>query len=100
MPEQQASNDIYRCFGWYSSANKRGRGEVESIRQMIEKMVADYHVDRRRIYATGLSSGGSMTLVMLATLPDVFAGGGDVGGVPFGCATSALNMPSMNMPTS
>ena len=93
MPEQQGSNDFNRCFGWYSSNNKRGQGEVESIRQMIEKMAADYHVDRRRIYATGLSSGGSMTLVLLATLPDVFAGGGVIGGVPFGCATSAVNLP-------
>jgi poly(hydroxyalkanoate) depolymerase family esterase len=97
MPEQPSSNDLNRCFGWYSSANKRGAGEVESIRQMIEKMVAEYHVDRRRIYVTGMSSGGSMTLMMLATLPDVFAGGSEVAGVPFGCATSPLNWTGCQM---
>lgn len=32
-----------------------------------------------------------MTAVMLAAYPDVFAGGGIVAGVPFGCATSVVD---------
>jgi poly(hydroxyalkanoate) depolymerase family esterase len=93
LPEQVPGNDFYRCFGWYSAENRRGKGEVESIREMVEKMAADYHVDRSRIFVTGLSSGGSMTLVMLAAHPELFAGGGEVGGVPMGCAASSLDMP-------
>lgn len=90
MPEQNPLNDLSRCFSWY--AKEGGKGEVESIRQMVEKMIAEYGVDRRRIFATGLSSGGSLTLRLLATYPDLFAGGGALGSVTFGCTSVALGV--------
>ena len=61
---------------------------------MIARMVADYQIDPRRIFVTGLSAGGAMTSVMLATYPEVFAGGAVIAGLPFGVATNvreALN---------
>ncbi len=42
----------------------------------------------RRVYVTGLSAGGAMTAALLATYPDVFAGGAIIAGLPFGSATS------------
>jgi poly(3-hydroxybutyrate) depolymerase len=41
-----------------------------------------------------LSAGGAMSSVMLATYPEVFAGGAIIAGLPYGCATNvqeALN---------
>jgi len=43
----------------------------------------------RRIFVTGLSAGGAMTLAMLATYPDVFAAGAVIAGLPYGGATNA-----------
>jgi poly(3-hydroxybutyrate) depolymerase len=57
-------------------------------------MKSDHGVDPQRIYVTGLSAGGAMTSVMLATYPEVFAGGGIVAGLPYGCASD----PSPSMP--
>src|SRR6195952_52728 len=95
MPEQQASNNANTCFNWFSPEDTgRGRGEACSIRQMIARMVTDHNIDARRIYVTGLSAGGAMTSVMLATYPDVFAAGAVIAGLPFGVATNlreALN---------
>ena len=51
-------------------------------------MVVDHKLDPRRIYITGLSAGGAMTSVMLATYPDVFAAGAVIAGLPFGIATN------------
>ena len=65
-----------------------------SIRQMIEKMARDHDIDRSSIFVTGLSAGGAMTSVMLATYPEVFAGGAIIAGLPYGVATNvsqALN---------
>ena len=47
---------------------------------MIARMAADHDIDSRRIYVTGLSAGGAMTSVMLATYPEVFAGGAVIAG--------------------
>jgi poly(hydroxyalkanoate) depolymerase family esterase len=89
LPEQQRSNNPNGCFNWFQTGDiERGHGEPLSIRQMIEKMVSEHGVDRRRVFITGLSAGGAMTSVMLATYPDVFAGGAIIAGVPYGAATN------------
>ena len=95
LPEQQASNNANTCFNWFDPGDiARGRGEAASIRQMIARMVVEQKIDSRRIYVTGLSAGGAMTSVMLATYPEVFAGGAVIAGLPFGIASNvreALN---------
>src|SRR5918998_828227 len=74
FPEQRQANNQRLCFNWYQSGDiERGRGEPLSIRQMIERMVRDHNVDPRRVFVTGLSAGGAMTSVMLATYPELFA---------------------------
>jgi feruloyl esterase len=55
---------------------------------MIETMVHDHKIDRQRVFVTGLSAGGAMTSVMLATYPDVFAGGAIIAGLPYGAANN------------
>jgi poly(hydroxyalkanoate) depolymerase family esterase len=89
MPEQQAANNANTCFNWFNPGDTaRGRGEAASIRQMIARMVAEHKIDSRRIYVTGLSAGGAMASVMLATYPEVFAGGAVIAGLPFGIASN------------
>jgi poly(hydroxyalkanoate) depolymerase family esterase len=95
MPEQPPSNNANGCFNWFNPEDTaRDSGEACSIRQMIARMVGDYKIDQHRIFVTGLSAGGAMTSVMLATYPEVFAGGAIIAGLPFGVATNmreALN---------
>ncbi|WP_299342240.1 PHB depolymerase family esterase [uncultured Pseudoxanthomonas sp.] len=89
LPEQQTGNNSSRCFNWFETADTaRGQGEPLSIKQMVDRMIADHAIDPARVYVTGLSAGGAMTSVMLATYPDVFAGGAIVAGLPYRCATS------------
>src|SRR5205807_6225695 len=77
------------CFNWFNPGDvARGRGEAASIRQMIARMVTEHKIDPRRIYITGLSAGGAMTSVMLATYPEVFAGGAIIAGLPYGIASN------------
>ena len=57
-------------------------------------MVRDHGIDKHRIFVTGLSAGGAMTSVMLATYPEVFAAGAVIAGLPYGVASNvreALN---------
>ncbi len=86
-PEQQTANNPNACFTWFLPADTtRGKGEAQSINEMVEQTIERFGVDRQRVYVTGLSAGGAMTSVMLATYPEVFAAGAIVAGLPYGAA--------------
>jgi poly(hydroxyalkanoate) depolymerase family esterase len=86
-PEQQRGNNPNTCFNWFAPEDTaRGSGEVLSIRQMIAAVVDAHGIDPARIFVTGLSAGGAMTSAMLATYPEVFAGGAIIAGLPYGSA--------------
>jgi poly(hydroxyalkanoate) depolymerase family esterase len=87
LPEQRTSNNPMQGFNWFEAADfVRDTGEPLSIRQMVEWMVVNHGTDRGRVYINGLSAGGAMTAVMLATYPEVFAGGAIIAGLPYRCA--------------
>ena len=74
-PEQSPGNNPNLCFNWFRPGDtRRDSGEALSIRQMIDAMIAAHGLDRDRVFVTGLSAGGAMANVMLATYPEVFAG--------------------------
>jgi poly(3-hydroxybutyrate) depolymerase len=94
LPEQPASNNPDRCFSFFSEENnRRGSGEAASIAAMIEEILEDeeLRLDRTRVFITGLSAGGGMAAAMLASYPELFAGGAIVAGVPYGCASTFGN---------
>jgi poly(hydroxyalkanoate) depolymerase family esterase len=84
-PEVQTGQ---HCFSWFDPAqSSRGQGEAASIAQAVQAMQSRYGIDSARIFVTGLSAGGAMTNVMLATYPDLFAAGASVAGIDFRCAS-------------
>jgi poly(hydroxyalkanoate) depolymerase family esterase len=88
-PEQQRANNPNLCFNWFVPDDTgRDSGEALSIAQMVETMIATHGLDRERVFITGLSAGGAMTATMLATYPELFAGGAIIAGLPYGCAAS------------
>jgi len=89
FPEQSRRNNTYGCWNWFQAEDaRRGRGEVASIVEMIEKMKSDYSIDDQRIFVEGLSAGGWLVPVLLASYPDLFAGGATNAGGPAFCASS------------
>jgi poly(hydroxyalkanoate) depolymerase family esterase len=89
LPQQQPANNLHRCFNWFLADDlERDKGEALSIRQLGEVMIHDHHIDRDRVFVTGLSAGGAMTPVMLATYPEIFVAGGVIAGLPYRTATN------------
>ncbi len=84
-PRQQSDALLQLVLGQRQSARHGrggvdrgdGRGDEEGARRSIPK----------RIFVTGLSAGGAMAAVMLATYPELFAGGAIIAGVAYGCAS-------------
>ncbi|MBY0611011.1 MAG: PHB depolymerase family esterase [Beijerinckiaceae bacterium] len=89
--EQQKDNNANTCFNWFAPGDiARGKGEAASIHAMIERMARDHCIDRRRVFVSGLSAGGAMVNVMLATYPETFAGGAIIAGLPYGSAANVM----------
>ena len=99
-PEQTTTNNALTCFNWAGNNTNpltgendpanltRGMGENMSMKQMVDKMKADYSVDGTRVFLSGLSGGAAQTALMLATWPDVFAAGATFAGIPYYCTTN------------
>lgn len=89
FPEQRRANNPNLCFNWFSPGhNRRGQGEALSIAQMIETISIRQSIDPDNVFVSGLSAGGAMASVMLATYPELFAGGAIIAGLPYGLASS------------
>ena len=86
-PQQPPNNNPKNCFSWFLPGDiTRDHGETLSIRSMVDHALATFAADPRKVFVTGLSAGGAMASVMLATYPEVFAGGAIIAGLPYGCA--------------
>ena len=89
FPEQTRANNPNLCFNWFLPPDiQRDQGEALSIYQMVMALQALHQLDTDRAFVTGLSAGGAMTSVMLATYPEVFAGGAIIAGLSYGVASS------------
>src|ERR1044071_6382215 len=96
--QQQTANNSLSCFNWFQTGDiSRDQGEALSIKQMVDHMKSTVGSDPARIFVTGISAGGLMTTVMMATYPDVFAGGAVMAGGPYLCAASLTDTTSCQM---
>ena len=65
-------------------ASRRG-WDPTALNALLDEVIANYHVDKDRVYVTGLSMGGAGTWALAASRPDRFAaivpicGGGNPG---------------------
>lgn len=76
-----------RCWDIVSdqTRTREGGGDSHAIRQMVAHALDTYGANPERVYATGNSSGGMMTQLLLGLYPDVFQGGSAMAGMPAGC---------------
>ena len=96
FPEQRRENNNNLCFNWFRpSAVARDRGELMSIRQMIDSASDRHRIDQSRIYVHGLSAGAAMASALLVTYPNLFAAGQLVAGLPYGVARDAVTAMSV-----
>lgn len=72
FPDQATLANPGQCWNWPLSTNQhRGWGEPSIIAGITTLMRSRYTVDAKRIYATGVSAGGVMSVIMGVTYPDL-----------------------------
>lgn len=100
LPEQRVTHNPARCFNWMLPEHReRGRGEPAAIMDLVEEAAGHYPVDTSRVFVTGLSAGGAMAAVLLATYPERFAAGAVIAGLPYRCVTTQTTMASVRAAT-
>lgn len=94
FPQTSKANEpLGGCFRtWEAEHQQREAGEPLSVKQMVDTMRAQYKLSPSQVFITGMSSGGHLTNVMLATYPDVFAAGAPQSSFPYKCAMALADL--------
>ena len=80
----QASFNAEGCCG---QAAQQGIDDVGFARAIVDDVAANVCIDRKRVYATGMSNGGFMSFRLACSAADVFAAIAPVAGaLPAACA--------------
>jgi poly(hydroxyalkanoate) depolymerase family esterase len=87
-PQQLASVQAQRCWRWYDRATQEGGGETIVLAALIRQVCEQHAIDRRRIYACGLSAGAGMAAVLALNHPELIAAVGLHSGPVFGAGHS------------
>lgn len=75
-PEQKSINNIGKCFNFFIGFRaKKDKGEVASIKEMIDYTVKNHNIDSSQIFITGMSAGGGMSNALLNAYPELFNSG-------------------------
>ncbi len=75
-PEQRQINNATKCFNFFIGFKaKKDKGEVASIKQMIDYCFTTYNIDSAMVFITGMSAGGGMSNAMLNAYPTLFNAG-------------------------
>lgn len=91
-PAQTAHANSQKCWNWFKKQHQqRGRGEPALLAALVEHVARTENVDRKRIYAAGLSAGGAMADILGQTYPDLFAAVGVHSGLAAGSATDVVS---------
>lgn len=89
-PEQTASSNAGRCWRWYKKEVREGDAEVKSVVAIIQKVAAQYDLDRSRIYVAGISAGAAMAQIIAINHPHLIAAVGMHSGSVFGAANTPM----------
>jgi poly(hydroxyalkanoate) depolymerase family esterase len=89
-PQQLASVHAQRCWRWYDRATQEGEGDTAVLAALTAAVCGQHGIDRRRIYACGISAGAGMAAVLALNHPELIAAVGLHSAPVFGAGHSPI----------
>ncbi|MBV8814601.1 MAG: PHB depolymerase family esterase [Verrucomicrobia bacterium] len=91
-PAQSQSANPSLCWNWFNpNHQKRGSGEPATIAGLTQELIAEFGLNRKRVFIAGLSAGGAMAAIMGGIYPDVYAAVGVHSGLGSGAAGDLIS---------
>jgi poly(hydroxyalkanoate) depolymerase family esterase len=89
FPEQDYSNNVWKCWNWFKPENQaRNTAELSIIKGITDETLSQYSVNLKNIFIGGLSAGGAIASNAFACHRDLFTGLGVHSGLEYMAATS------------
>jgi poly(hydroxyalkanoate) depolymerase family esterase len=90
-PAQGSVDNPMSCWNWFNPADQtRDAGEPAIIAGITKAIASTYHLNRRQVFAAGLSAGGAMAAVMAQTYPDLYGAVGIHSGLAYKSANDVV----------
>jgi poly(hydroxyalkanoate) depolymerase family esterase len=89
-PQQSVSTNAHRCWRWYEKSTQQGGGDSGLIASLIGQVCDSYPIDRRRVYACGISAGAGMANIVALNHPELIAAVGLHSGPVYGGGHSTV----------
>jgi len=89
-PQQSIGAHAQGCWRWYDRATQQGGGDTALLADLVTAVCVKHRIDRRRIYACGLSAGAGMAAVLALNHPELIAAVGLHSAPVFGAGHSTV----------
>jgi poly(hydroxyalkanoate) depolymerase family esterase len=91
-PHQSTSANQSGCWNWFSPQDQaRDLGEPSILAGLTRALVREYDIDAAQVFVAGLSAGGAMAAILVATYPDLFRAAGIHSGLAHGAASDLVS---------
>ena len=72
FPEQNIAYNPFKCWNWILPTNNSRMGESKIIVEILDVVLLAYNGDSNRVYAAGMSAGGTMVNILGNCFPERF----------------------------
>ena len=95
LPRQKESANPWYCWNWFDRRTAHGEGEAAIVAAQIRSVRRAYRIDRKRVFAAGMSAGGALAAILGVRFPGLISAVAVHSGIACGATKGA--MTAMNV---